>query len=52
MWKVLGLIVLFILSIVPGAICGAVVGAIYAPAKLWEFVGGGADESPGYDDAI
>ena len=52
MWKVLGMLVVIILSIIPGAICGAIVGAIYAPAKVWSFFGGPINENEKYDDQI
>jgi hypothetical protein len=39
MWKVIGMLVVIFLSIIPGAVCGAIVGAIYAPAKVWALFG-------------
>ncbi|MDX1699409.1 MAG: hypothetical protein R3250_02265 [Melioribacteraceae bacterium] len=53
--KVACFVILTILSIVPGAVCGAILGAIYAPAKLWALLFGGGEGStptPNYVDDI
>lgn len=39
MWKGVGILILMLLMVVPGAIIGAFVGAIMLPAKVWALIG-------------
>lgn len=52
MWKVLGMLCLMILSIIPGAILGAVCGAIYLPVKIWAIFGESSNGKDSYNDEI
>jgi len=43
-------ILLFVASVVGGAILGAIVGAIYAPVKLYQVITGTEPEKETYTD--
>ena len=39
MWKLLGTLLVILICIIPGAILGACVGAVFLPAKAWALLG-------------
>ncbi len=52
MWKVLGMLCIIILSIIPGAILGAVCGAVYLPVKIWALFGEASYGGESHNDEI
>jgi len=50
--KVLGMFALMILSIIPGAVLGAVCGAFFLPVKIWALFGEASNEGESYNDEI
>jgi hypothetical protein len=54
MWKIIGMGIMFMASLVGGAIVGAIVGAIYAPVKIYAWITGkdSSDKSSYIDDEI
>lgn len=54
MWKSVGVVLMFITSTIGGAILGAIVGGIYGPVKIYEWMTGKgeSDETTYIDDEI
>ena len=52
--KVIGIVLVFVVSVCGGALLGTVIGAIYVPVKIYELITGNSssDEVTYIDDEI